>query len=565
MPDPIEQRIDVTGAEQAAENVDRVSGSTDRLARSTDEAGDRADRAADQQRELRAATRATGDATDRAGDQADRAADQQRELNRAQDEGGRRAGVLGSAVGALRGVFGTLAASLAGAVGVNALLAANTRELRENAQAARDAIQAQRDLAFLTEGFDAGELAFVEGQAVRGGRDPNEVARAFADLRSRTASRTNDQQRALFERAVELGVTTDAPLQSVVGPLINLTQLGLDDLAAQNVLRQTQVEAGVSSPAALGPLFARLGRPAVETGGLAPAEAAALVAASTNLGEAPDAGATSVRAFLLGLSGRGTPQTNELLDAAGVDRSGGFFDDLASLRAAIGDGRFDPDDLEVIGGREGLLAAQAFTADNGLDLIDGPLASIVPAAASPRSVTVEGIESELAGNDRLALDTAISQQRAAVQNTQAADRQAQARELIATLQDRIDRARGVVAPARQLTQAGLGLDAFIARANPFGGFSDEEIDRLLELAAFVNEVAATNPDALGPGRVDAAITTGFFGGVVDPDLLDDDGTLPDGVGPLGRAEPAGVTNVFNGPVVTGANPFDGDTDALEGR
>ena len=94
-------------------------------------------------------------------------------------------------------------ASLAAVIGgVREIYAGYTRDLQENAQAARDAAQATLDLHALSLKFSPEDEAFIGQMAELGGRSRQEMGQTFTGFKSATAFMAPEEQRSFFEEMV---------------------------------------------------------------------------------------------------------------------------------------------------------------------------------------------------------------------------------------------------------------------------------------------------------------------------------------------------------------------------
>lgn len=581
--EPIEQPIEVTGAEQSAADVQRVTDANERLGESVDRAGDQSDRAADQQRELadaqdragdqaaEAATqqRRAGDATDRAGDQADRAADQQRELAEAQRRqldgvlaSERATGRLGTAWQQLTRTAQTLGAAI-GIGGIVGYLQTVRREIDLNTEATQRYAEATLNLQFLGDRFNEQERDFVGQASVLAGRDLAETASAFTALRSRRPNDTDQQAQALFLEAAETAQTTPASLNAIVDALVTIRQFEPDPRRTQNLLRSFIVQSGTDDPGQAGPLISRVLGTARGTGGLTTAEGVGSIAAATGLGLPTEVAGTGLNALILGLSGAGTSQGPELLRGAGVDTSGNFLDDLRGLADALQSGRLPNADLERIVGREGLAVAQAFAdPDRSRDFF-ARVDAVVAAGNDERDLTREAIDEQFAVDEIGRLNLLLNRLNAAEAVLRGSDADA--------LRERVQRQAELVGRLEQ-GQGPLGITVgqFLSNQNRTllgslerdfglpgsGEAGDRASDALVE--AQVDRLARRD-------RAADRASDGFQPFSPDDEAFFDEALRAFG----GDAAPTGITiiNNFNAPYIAGAgaDPSIGDIEFQEGR
>lgn len=455
MADEIKTRITVEGAPEAVQNVQKIADAERQFAQATEETGDRVRRAGDAEqqrtqsiaamraelRDLIAADReyrnalesgATAaelstqgvehrkaridelarsiaraeDAEEQLNTETRRSIDAHRQQAQAVDQnaasGGRFSRIMDSVIGSVRGllspVAGIAALQQAYAAWRHEIELTNER-LRENAELVNRSVEANTNLAFL--GTTPEQRDFAAEAAAKAGRDPNEGSRVYADIISRRSQASEEERRAIYEQALETGKTTDAPLQAIADALLTIQKFEPDAQKAQNILFQTIKEAGVSDPAKVSPLLARfLG---LDLGGLSVGEKAGFVAAATGLGLGPEESVTGLRNLLLGVSGAGTPQGNEIFDRIGLTRSerNDFKGALVELAQAYESGLIKPEEIEFIAGREGLAVTAALVDENVLRTALAQVESVGRAQNSTSDLTSQEIDLRFKQDPRL--------------------------------------------------------------------------------------------------------------------------------------------------------------------
>ena len=272
------------------------------------------------------------------------------------------------------GVFGKFISGLKswaiGLVGVTAIIAGITkaiglqsRAMEEHADIAEKQQKKLLRLQFLG-GFykERPELRKEVIALSKYGRRPfEEVADAFYNLRSKSASLTEEQRQSIMKESLELGRTDpDMPLDTLVDMFSLYTKKtkAQDINQVQNVLKQTITEAGGGGAdvAKLMPRFLPIGM----VGGLSGAEAAGLWAHATTQFEDPSQATTGLIATFLGLQGQtedgdeeSKKQVLKTLTRFGIKPSMGFTQKIQTLSEHFRAGRFGLPEAIQIGGRRG--------------------------------------------------------------------------------------------------------------------------------------------------------------------------------------------------------------------
>jgi len=256
--------------------------------------------------------------------------------------------------------LGSLAARY---IGITAVIAAATKALRDNmaAQEEHAALTERQQLKLVSLQY-LGDL-FKEKPGLRqevaayaefGRRPFEDVAAAWYNLRSKSAALPADQQSRILRESLELGRTAPEVSLDVIVDMFSLyaKKTGqIDANVVQNILQQTITEAGgtAADVASYMPRTLPLGMAAGLTG---PETAGLWAYASTQASEANIA-TTGLNTILYSLSGKGTPQSAELLKKLGIKPGTGFFDQMGQLAAAKRRGELGLPEAEQIAGREG--------------------------------------------------------------------------------------------------------------------------------------------------------------------------------------------------------------------
>ncbi len=292
----------------------------------------------------------------------------------------------GEIVGMISGYF-----TLATVLGVaRTALQAQRQELEENIKKTRELAQASLDLQFQSQTFNPNDRAFVNEQAVLGGRSPVEVAKAYADLKSRFPQFSDEENQALMARIVESGTTTSGGLSSIVDAFSTISQYERDPVKAQNIFRESIVQGGVSDPSKISPLFAQFLPVGRQIAGLSTAQSAGAVAAATGLGLNPADAVTALRNVALSISGKGTPEGMRVLASAGINRSD-FFGALGQISEGVQNGRIQKSDLEKIAGREGVALMATLADPAQLKEFMGKVNKVVDSGTSSTNITSDAI------------------------------------------------------------------------------------------------------------------------------------------------------------------------------
>jgi len=372
---PIKQRVDVEG--NAVENLKKVSAEEKKLAREVKDTG-----------------KASKDAS-RDHDEAGMSLDRMRE--------------------SARGLISTFV----GAAGLQQAIQAIRSEMQAFVQDTEAVVEASLNLQFLDQEFDPQQREFVGKAAAFAGRSVTETARAFGELRSRLPQLDKQQQQQLFLQVAESGLTTEAPLQSLVNAFATIQQFEKDPQKAQNILREAINQAGVSDPGKLSPLFAKFLGVGTGLGGLDAGEAAGVAAAATGLGLNPEEAITGIKNVTLSLRGKGTPAGRGILDAAGIAQDAPLLQQLQSLSAAVQSGQITEAQLEEIGGREAVGVFSSLVDPQQLKDFLAKVRSVDAAQDTDRDLTAEVIQNQVKDDERLRLSINLRQERARLEAARA--------------------------------------------------------------------------------------------------------------------------------------------------
>lgn len=255
------------------------------------------------------------------------------ETDRAGESAKKNAGLFG-------GLLSKLTAFASGAASIHLVTQAirdQTQALEENAQAALKQQNALLRLQFLGDYYQQKPELRAEIMALSefGRRPAEEVAGAAYNLRSKNAAMTEPQRMGILKEALEMGRTDPSlPLDSLVDMFsLYAKQSGVTDAnRIQNVLQKTIEEAGGSGADVAGymPRFLPVGI----AGGLTPAESAGLWAYATTQEKEASIATTGLRAIMMGLQGKGTPEGAKLLQKYGVTQDMDFFTKIQTLSRA---------------------------------------------------------------------------------------------------------------------------------------------------------------------------------------------------------------------------------------
>lgn len=224
--------------------------------------------------------------------------------------------------------------------------------IEENVRLIERQQNASLRLQFLGDLFaDRPELRKELASLSEFGRRPVEqVADAWYNLRSKSGGLSDTAQMGILREALEMGRTDPSlPLDTLVDMFsLYAKQSGITDAnRIQNVLQQTITDAGGSGAdvAAYMPQFLPVGM----AGGLSPAQTAGLWAYVTTQQDSASRATTGLRATFMGLQGKGTPESQKLLQGLGVTPQMDFLQKIGLLSQA----NLSLADAEQIAGREG--------------------------------------------------------------------------------------------------------------------------------------------------------------------------------------------------------------------
>jgi hypothetical protein len=335
------------------------------------------------------------------------------QANEARKEGTGSTNLFGGSMNSAFNAVSALTGGIIGGGGLIAALAVLADDLRENVQAAREFQEAFLNLQFLSDSFNEQEKKFVGKAAIFGGRSPAETATALAEVKSFFPGKSDKDNQAILLEIAELARTTDAPLSDLTSPFLGLVQSGLSPQEAQNTLRATIVQGGVSDPGKVGGLLGKVLSPGQQIGDLTAAESAGLVAGATGLDRrSPEEQITALNAILRSLLGNQSPEQQEIAQRAGIDTSD-FLSALESLGKAVEEGLLSKADLDILVGGEGLNTAAALgDATKRNDLLN-KVNAVVQASQSSRDLTADAISNQFKGDRGASLNFALKQAEAA--------------------------------------------------------------------------------------------------------------------------------------------------------
>ncbi len=272
-----------------------------------------------------------GDAAEKAGDDAQRAS---RGTDKLADSTGKSASLFDKATDGLASYAAGMLTVTAGLALANKLIREQIKEFEKATEAAGKHQKAMLALQFLGDYYkEKPELRKEIAEMAEYGRRPfEEVAVAAYNLRSKNAAMTEPQRMGIMMEALEMGRTDPSlPLDALVDMFsLYAKQSGVADAnRIQNVLQQTIAEAGGSAAdvATYMPRFLPIGM----AGGLKASEAAGLWAYATTQEAEASIATTGLRAIMMGLEGKGTPEGAKLLEQMGITQDMGFFKKLDVL------------------------------------------------------------------------------------------------------------------------------------------------------------------------------------------------------------------------------------------
>lgn len=269
-----------------------------------------------------------------------------------------------TAHGRFRAFFSSIKSWVTGLVGITAVIAGITKAIRAQSDALREhaeiiSEQQKRMLAlqamgeFFIEHPEARKE--VAAYAEFGRRPFEQVAEAWYALESKGAGLTEAQKKGIMREALELGrMEPEADLKSIIDVFsLYAKETRQQDInQIQNVIRQTLSQAGaeLSQMGQYLPRFLSLG----VAGGLTGAETAGLWAFATTRAPTPEAATVGIRNIFAALRGKGTPESQQLLQSLGITPQMSIFEQLTALSQAQRAGRFGVPEAEAIAGRENI-------------------------------------------------------------------------------------------------------------------------------------------------------------------------------------------------------------------
>lgn len=319
------------------------------------------------------------------------------------------------------GLVGGLAAIQA----ITAAIRAQTEAMKENARIAEEHQRKLLRLQHLGGLFrERPELRKEVSALSELGRRPfDEVSDAWYNLRSKGGSLSEGQKESIMKEALEMGRTDpDMPLDTLVDMFsLYAKKSGVEDAnRIQNVLQQTITEAGGSGGdvARYMPQFL----PIAMAGGLSAPESAGLWAYATTQTSDASIATTGLRAMFMGLEGKGSPESQKIIESLGIGSDMNFFGKLESLSQQKAAGKFGLAQAEQLAGREG--------ASLLLDMLKDPKAMMqtvdrtVSVDRGDIDLTKKSID-DLLGTDEMALlEDNIRQARIEIENIRGNDKDA---------------------------------------------------------------------------------------------------------------------------------------------
>lgn len=492
-----------------------------------------------------------GDTTKKAGDQSEQTGKQTKSLSES-------SGVLGRVTQFATGAMASLAATLSGTFGLNALMSrynehirANNQLLERNAQLARDSAQARLDLAALSGAETPEDVAFLDRASAFSGRSQAEVARLTAQFKSALPDANKQQIESLVSEVSSFGQITPAPLSSLAPAFLSIYRLTGDARVSGNLLKSAIDQAGESDPAKLGREIEKFVGVATQIGGLDAATAVGFGAAGTGLGLPNEIATTGLKNVIFALRGKGTPDGVKVLERENIPREN-LIEGLLAIQAAVESGRISPAELEALGGRE---AAPVFAALSKQDILDAFLAKVEAVRATeslPGRLSEQTAEGIVESSQVQGLNLLAKQQEVQAENIKASDLNAL----------RVQAARRIVERLISQRQAEGKLSGAQGEAVL------EEFDRLtsLERVSSVLQLGeiAQRASGSGAGFVERIIGANGSGGFQDTQFRREV-IAGLGAGPETSVDRAfGVTIINNGTIINQAGDPNRD-DLEEGR
>lgn len=322
--------------------------------------------------------------------------------------------------------LGSLAARY---IGIAALIATATKALRANMAAIEEhaALTEKQQLKLISLQYlgdlfreKPGLRQEVAAYAESGRRPFEDVASAWYNLRSKSAALGADQQERILREALELGRTAPEVSLDVIVDMFSLyaKKTGqIDANVVQNILQQTITEAGgtAADVASYMPRTLPLGMAAGLTG---PETAGLWAYASTQAAEASIA-TTGLNTILYSLSGKGTPQSAELLKKLGIRPGQPFFRQMSQLAAAKRRGSLGLAEAEQIAGREGASLLLSILDDQAG--MGRTIANVVGVARPDLDITAAKIEGLMGADEVARLADENRQMEIETENIKAAD------------------------------------------------------------------------------------------------------------------------------------------------
>ncbi len=383
----------------------------------------------------------------------------------AADTSAASAGRLGGVTGALTGRFASVGASLLGTGGLIAALGILGRDLEERTRQTRDFLDANLELQFLSDSFNGQERDFLASASIFGGQDPSETTRAFTQLKSRFPGQSDEALQGLFLEILETGRATTAPLTPLTDAFSGLFQATGDAQASQNILRETIIQAGQADPQVITTLLGKFIGPGTGVLGLTAGESAGGVAGVTGLTtQRPEEQVQGLLTFLLNIKGKGTPDINEILEGAGIDRTSGDALEVASrVLDAVDRGKISIDQFETLTGREGIKIGSALLDPSRRTAFFEKVRKVAEQEFNTDDPTAQAIADQFQDDPRQALNFAIKQAETQAKVANSQDQGALEAALARQLLDNELKSRGKNAVSRFLaeksfdTAAALGV------------------------------------------------------------------------------------------------------------
>ncbi len=420
---------------------------------------------------------------------------------------------FGNSAGRTQGRFAKLKSSIAswvlGLVGVAAAIRLVTTAIRIQKEAieehARIAAEQQKKLlalqamgTFFEEHPEARKE--VAAYAEFGRRPVPEVTEAWYALESKGAGLTEGQKKGIMRESLEFGrMEPEADLESIVGMFsLYAKETRQEDInLIQNVLRATLSKAGaeLSEVGRYLPQFQSLGIAA----GLTGAESAGLWAYATTRTGQPEKATVGLRNIFMALQGKGTPESQKLLQQLNVAPEMGFYEQMGILSAQQEAGKFGLPEAETIAMKENAALLLSMLTDT--DAMMQTVREVSDAARGDIDIVKDKLDLIMGQDEVARLEEDIRRLNITIENIKGRDVEALRWQRRKALAEKVLRERGL--PEVVIDFNAWVQDMSSAIGGEPGQFTEEDVVQQME-DFFGNAgkvVAETGP---GPEPIEAA-------------------------------------------------------------